>query len=84
MGGPVSPQISPQVEIARVKRSTLHYIILELNSALDSGKYDEITVRETAEGIRGAGLVGWMRTRVHSVGNPGRFQANPGGTRAQR
>ena len=50
-----------------MKRSTLHYIILELNAALDTGKFDSIGIEQVAEAIRSPNLVAWIRRTVESA-----------------
>jgi hypothetical protein len=40
------------------------YIILELNSALDSGAYDDVPMREASQHIDAGDVVPWLTGRV--------------------
>ena len=44
--------------------SKLTYLINELNSALDSGAYDEIPMREASHHIEIGDVVPWLKIRV--------------------
>ncbi len=43
------------------------YIILELNAALDTGKYDDIPMSEVQEHIESGAIVAWLKHRVPSM-----------------
>jgi hypothetical protein len=47
-----------------MKANKLTYIILELNSALDSGTYDDIPMREARQHIDAGDVVPWLKDRV--------------------
>ena len=42
----------------------LTYIVLELNLALDTGRYDDIPMREASQHIEAGDVVLWLQTRV--------------------
>jgi hypothetical protein len=44
--------------------TNLTYIVLELNSALDTGKYDGVNVIEAQEHIESRDLIPWLQGRV--------------------
>ena len=47
-----------------MRASKLTYLLLELNSALDSGAYDEIPMREASQHVDAGDVVPWLKTRV--------------------
>jgi len=47
-----------------MKANKLTYIILGLNSALDSGAYDDVPMREASQHIDAGDLVPWLKGRV--------------------
>ena len=47
-----------------MRTSKLTHLILELNSALDSGAYDEIPMRDASLHVEAGDVVPWLKTRV--------------------
>jgi hypothetical protein len=47
--------------------TNLTFIILELNSALDTGKYDDVEVIEVKQHIEARDVILWLRTRVPEI-----------------
>lgn len=47
-----------------MKLHSLTYIILETNAAIDTGKYDDVPVREVTKHIESGDVVAWLKTRV--------------------
>jgi hypothetical protein len=50
-----------------VKLVKLTYIILELNAALDTGKYDDVPLLEASQHIDAGDLISWLKSRVPDV-----------------
>ncbi len=50
-----------------MKLHKLTYIILELNAALDTGKYDDVPMREASQHIEACDVVPWLKSRVPDV-----------------
>jgi hypothetical protein len=48
--------------------SDLTAIILELNAALDTGKYDDIPMEEASQHIKAGDVVPWLKKTVERVG----------------
>jgi hypothetical protein len=47
-----------------MKLHTLTYIILEVNAALDTGKYDDLPMQEVSDHIEAGDVIAWLRRRV--------------------
>jgi hypothetical protein len=47
--------------------SDLTLIILELNAALDSGKYDDLTMEAASEHIEAGDVIAWLKSSVPEV-----------------
>jgi hypothetical protein len=47
-----------------MKLQDLTYIILELNGALDTGKYDDIPMQVASQHIKAGDLVSWLKASV--------------------
>ncbi len=47
--------------------TNLTYIVLELNAALDTGKYDDIPMTQASQHIEAGDLVQWLRDRVEDA-----------------
>lgn len=45
-------------------RNQLTYLTIELNSALDTGKYDDLPMAEASAHIEARDVVDWLRRRV--------------------
>jgi hypothetical protein len=50
-----------------MKANKLTYIILELNSALDSGAYDDVPMREANQHVDAGDVVPWLKGRVSEM-----------------
>jgi hypothetical protein len=50
-----------------MKTVNLTYIILELNSALDTGRYDDLPMNEALENIAHGNVVSWLKRTVPDV-----------------
>ena len=47
-----------------MKLNKLTYIILELNAALDTGKYDDVPLLEASQHIDAGDIVSWLGIRI--------------------
>ena len=47
-----------------MKLHTLTYIIFEINTALDSGGYDDLPMQEVSQHIEAGDVVSWLKGRV--------------------
>lgn len=47
-----------------MKLHNLTYIILELNAALDTGKYDDVPMREASQHIEAGDVIPWLQDSV--------------------
>jgi hypothetical protein len=47
-----------------MKLNNLTYIVLELNAALDTGKYDELQMQEASQHIQSGDVVQWLQSSV--------------------
>jgi len=47
-----------------MRLTNLTYIIIELNAALDAGKYDDIPMREASRHIEAGDIVPWLQSTV--------------------
>jgi hypothetical protein len=50
-----------------MRLTNLTYIILELNAAVDTGKYDDIPMSEVSQHIESGDLVEWLKSEVPEV-----------------
>lgn len=50
-----------------MRLTNLTYIILELNAALDTGKYDDIPMEEASHHIEAGDVVPWLKINVPDV-----------------
>jgi hypothetical protein len=50
-----------------MKLNKLTYMILELNAALDTGKYDDIPMREASQHIEAGDVIPWLRSRASDM-----------------
>lgn len=47
--------------------TNLTYIILELNAALDTGKYDDIPMSEATQHIESGDVIPWLKRKVPEI-----------------
>jgi hypothetical protein len=50
-----------------VTLTNLTYTILELNAALDTGKYDDIPMQEASQHIEAGDVIPWLQSKVPDV-----------------
>ena len=50
-----------------MRLSKLIHLIFDLNAALDTGQYDDISMAEASEHIERENVVPWLRERVHQM-----------------
>jgi len=50
-----------------MRLTNLTYIALELNAALDTGKYDDIPMQEASRHIEAGDIVPWLRDNVEDA-----------------
>ena len=47
-----------------MKLHTLTYIVLEVNAALDTGKYDDILIKDISAQVEGGDVISWLRQQI--------------------
>ena len=47
--------------------TNLTYIILELNAAVDTGKYDDIPMSEASEHIQSGDVIAWLKGKAPDI-----------------
>jgi len=50
-----------------VTLTNLTYIILELNAALDSGKYDHVPMSEASQHIKSGDVISWLKREAPEI-----------------